>query len=68
MSNCPCDDQVIFQTLDIAAGLNDLPRQIGGFPQDHLIHNYVSGFTPASYPIRIKNKLRRARRRITPTK
>ena len=33
MKNCPCDDQVIFPALDIAAGLDDLPRQAAGFPQ-----------------------------------
>lgn len=33
MSNCPCDGRNIFPTLDIAAGLEDLPRQIGGFAQ-----------------------------------
>lgn len=33
MSNCPCDEQVIFPALDIAVGLDDLPRQIGGFPE-----------------------------------
>ena len=33
MTNCPCDKPVLFPALDIAAGLNDLPRQIGGFPQ-----------------------------------
>ena len=31
--SCPCDESVIFKPLDIAAGLDDLPRQIGGFPQ-----------------------------------
>ena len=33
MKNCPCDESVIFPALDIGAGLADLPRQIGGFPQ-----------------------------------
>lgn len=33
MTNCPCDKPFIFPALDIAAGLDDLPRQIGGFPQ-----------------------------------
>ncbi len=31
--NCPCDKKTIFKGLDIAAGLDDIPRQIGGFPQ-----------------------------------
>ena len=33
MTNCPCDKPVIFPDPDIAAGLDDIPRQIGGFPQ-----------------------------------
>lgn len=33
MTNCPCDKPVIFPAPDIAAGLDDIPRQIGGFPQ-----------------------------------
>lgn len=31
--SCPCDQKIIFTELDIAAGLDVLPRQIAGFPE-----------------------------------
>jgi len=31
--SCPCDKKIIFKGLDIAAGLDYIPRQVGGFPQ-----------------------------------